>query len=457
MMGYQSFSDVKGDSDSFGKLQAIKLPDMKGKTFLDVGCNAGFFCGAALESGAEKVVGIDVDPAAIELARRNFPGASFIPVGWDTLPEGDFDVVLSLSALHYADDQADLIERLMGKVKSSGLLVLEVGVAPGQGEEWVETRRAIDTRFFPTMPMMQKVLGKYTYRLMGPSVRQAGDPNARFVFHVWHRKPVVLACLGDSGVGKSDLARLMAAESQRRIRILHLDDHLVDFASGHGLLGAGDSSDAGISLVDLGPLYLEICRKDLVDDLAAYVASSIQGAPLALIEGGMPHGYRTHFLNRVGQILDVDIWNLAPVRVRSIEAPDARAAQSRDWVPAHQLQAENKEILGYVDEFRLTGNGMVIVGWGYDRAHREPIEGVRVEHDDLSLDLMQINRRRRPDVSEQLRSELDMLGFVVEIPLATDLLEKLRNSSQVRPPSISLWASGMLSPRMRPKVAIVDP
>lgn len=456
-MGYQSFGDVKGDSDSFGKLQAIKLPDMKGKSFLDVGCNAGFFCGAALESGAQRVVGIDVDAAAIETARRNFPQAFFLQVDWNALPEEAFDMVLSLSALHYADDQPGLIERLMGKVKSNGLLVLEVGIAPGQEEAWVETRRAIDTRLFPTMPMMQKILAKYTYRLMGPSVSQAGDPNARFVFHVRHRKPVVLACLGDSGVGKSDLARLMAAESHRQIRILHLDDHLVDFASAHTLLGPIGSPDAGVSLVDLGPLYLDICRKDLVDELAAYVATHIRGAALALIEGGMPHGYRTHFLNRIGKILDVDIWNLAPVRVRSIEAPGARAAQSQDWIPVHRPQEENKDILGYVDEIRLTARGMVIVGWGYDRAHREPIEGVRVEHDDLSMDLMQINRRRRPDVSEQLRSELDMLGFVVEIPLAADLLEKLRSSSQLHPPAISLWASGMLSPRLQPKAAVVDP
>lgn len=455
-MGYQSFGDAKGDSDSFGKLQAIKLPDMKGKSFLDVGCNAGFFCGAALESGAEKVVGIDVNPETIEMARRNFPNASFIASGWDKLPDGNFDVVLLLSALHYADDQEDLIERLMGKVKNSGLLVLEVGVAPGQGEDWVETKRAIDTRFFPTMPMMQKILEKYTYRLIGPSVSQAGDPNSRFVFHVWHRKPVVLACLGDSGVGKSDLARLMAAESNRQIRILHLDDHLVNFASGLGLLGAPESSGGTISLVDLGPLYLEICQKDLVDELASYVASRIQGAPLSMIEGGMPHGHRTHFLNRVGQILDVDIWSLAPLRVRSIEAPNATAASNQDWMLTHQLHPESKEILGYVDEFRLTGDGMVIVGWGYDRAHREPVEGVRFVHDDLSLDLMQMNRRRRPDVSTQLKSDLDMLGFVVEIPLARDLLDKIKKSAELHPPSICLWASGKLSPRIQPKVAIID-
>lgn len=171
----------------------------------------------------------------------------------------------------------------------------------------------------------------------------------------------------------------------------------------------------------------------------------------------MPHGHRTHFLNRLGQILDVDIWNLAPVRVRSIEVPDARASESRDWIPAaQQLQVENREILGYVDEFRLTGSGMVIVGWGYDREHSEPIEGVRIVHGDFSMDLMQINRRRRPDVSAQLQSELDMLGFVVEVPLANELLEKIRTVSEDHPPSISLWACGMLSPRMRPRVAIVD-
>lgn len=456
-MGYQSFGDIQGDSDSYGKLQAIRLPDLSGKSFLDVGCNAGYFCHAALRAGASKVVGLDASLKEIEAARMNFPAATFHAGSWDTLPEGEFDVVILLSALHYAGDQAELIERLMGKVARNGLLVLEVGIAPGLTAEWVATKRAIDTRLFPTMAQMQKLLERYTYRLIGRSVSQAGDPNPRFVFHVWHRKPVVLACLGDSGVGKSDLARLVASRSGGGVQALHIDDRLVDFAAEHGLMDAGPEQNlaAGIGLVDLSQLYLAICRTGLLEELARDVASGIRESSLSLIEGGLPYGYRTHFLNQLGRILDVDIWNMSPLRVRSIE-PRCEIADQHEPPALPQPESQSREIVGYVDEFRLRKDGFVVVGWGYDRAHREPIEGVRIVQDGVSLDLMQLNRRRRPDVSRQLESELDMLGFVVEVPLEAEVVERMRRGVEEHPPSVLLWASGMLSPGMNPKSVTLD-
>lgn len=457
-MSYQSFGDTRGDSDSYGKLQAIKLPDLRGKSFLDVGCNAGYFCNAALLAGAGRVVGIDASLKDIEVARANFPAATFHAGNWDVLPEGEFDVVILLSALHYAEDQTQLIERLMSKVARNGLLVLEVGVAPGVSAEWVATKRAIDTRLFPTMAQMQKLLERYTYRLIGRSVNQAGDPNPRFVFHVWHRKPVILACLGDSGVGKSDLTRLVASRSGGGVQTLHIDDRLIDFAAEHGLMDAGPDQDvaAGVGLVDLSQLYLAICRTDLLGELARDVASGIRGASISLIEGGLPYGYRTHFLNQLGQILDVDIWSLAPLRVRAIEPRCEIPKQGGESPPGSQPESQSREIVGYVDEFRLGKDGLLVVGWGYDRAHREPIEGVRVDHDGMSLDLMQINRRRRPDVSKELKSDQDMLGFVVEVPLEAELVERIRRGAEVSPPSVRLWASGMLSPGLHPKSVTMD-
>ncbi len=41
--------------------------DFKGKSVLDLGCNLGFYSFLARRAGAEPVVGLDVDPAAIEL------------------------------------------------------------------------------------------------------------------------------------------------------------------------------------------------------------------------------------------------------------------------------------------------------------------------------------------------------------------------------------------------------
>ena len=44
---------------------------ISGRRFLDVGCGAGIFSIAAARLGAREVVGIDVDPRCVEVARRN--------------------------------------------------------------------------------------------------------------------------------------------------------------------------------------------------------------------------------------------------------------------------------------------------------------------------------------------------------------------------------------------------
>lgn len=62
MAPYQSFPDEPGDSGSFAKLATLAMPPLSGLSFLDVGCNEGFFCGYALFDAAVRVVGIDREP-----------------------------------------------------------------------------------------------------------------------------------------------------------------------------------------------------------------------------------------------------------------------------------------------------------------------------------------------------------------------------------------------------------
>src|SRR3546814_1596832 len=96
---------------------------------LEVGCNEGFFCGFAKFQGASRAVGIDQSRAFIERARARFPACEFHQQGWEQLSDGLFDVILLASALHYADDQAALMHRLVERLTPSGVLVLELGIA----------------------------------------------------------------------------------------------------------------------------------------------------------------------------------------------------------------------------------------------------------------------------------------------------------------------------------------
>ncbi len=75
-MAYQSFDGEKADSKSAEKLTRIRLPDsLADKALLDIGCNEGFFCNAAVKRGATRVVGIDANEKIIESSAHQNAGS----------------------------------------------------------------------------------------------------------------------------------------------------------------------------------------------------------------------------------------------------------------------------------------------------------------------------------------------------------------------------------------------
>ena len=107
--------------ESFGKLAAIAAEDalsliagagFRRGTVVDLGCGSGILAGIVTQAGFE-VVGVDISPAMIELARANAPNATF-QVG----PLLDFDLPRAVAvtgvgeALNYAADERAGIEEL---------------------------------------------------------------------------------------------------------------------------------------------------------------------------------------------------------------------------------------------------------------------------------------------------------------------------------------------------------
>ena len=215
-MPYQTFPWQSGDSNSFNKLAALYLPDISGKTVLDVGCNLGFFCGYAAFQGAASVVGIDKNPEFIAQAKNFFPQCSFYCQDWQSL-DGQYDIILFLSALHYAEDQKEILDFLMSHLTPNGLLVLELGIAPGSEDQFVAVKRSIDTRFFPTQTKFAAMTQNYVYKCIGHSVQQAGDPIPRFVYHLRHKLPTAILLMDEHYSGKSTIAEAFFNEKILRI------------------------------------------------------------------------------------------------------------------------------------------------------------------------------------------------------------------------------------------------
>ena len=207
MPQYQTFPDASGSSKSLEKLKSLRLPPLAGKSFLDVGCNEGFFCGFAKHEGATRIVGIDKNQASIEQASKRFSDISFCQQSWDDEIEGDFDVILLASSLHYAKDQAALISKLVSHLTPTGTLVVELGLAAAAGNQWVTVKRSIDERAFPSRAKLAEILEPYAWKIMGNSVAQAGDPTPRVVVHIQHRLPYAFLLMAPSGYGKSTITK----------------------------------------------------------------------------------------------------------------------------------------------------------------------------------------------------------------------------------------------------------
>ena len=216
VQSYLSFNGSgTGSSDSQKKLEALSLPSLEGLSVLDLGCNEGFFCHYAHSAGAKRVLGVDKSELFIEKAKLRFPGIcppqlEFRNSSWWDLPDEKFDIILLLSAIHYEEQQKELLDSLARYLTPNGILVLECGVANGFDKSWVLTQRSIDVRRFPTYPLlMDTLLENYAVRQMGGSVLQKGDPIPRHVFHCIRKKPIVGLIYGPSRTGKSTLLRAL--------------------------------------------------------------------------------------------------------------------------------------------------------------------------------------------------------------------------------------------------------
>jgi len=107
-----------------------------GQSVLDYGCGSGILAIAAAKLGAGRVVGVDVDPQAVESARANavanHVAASFVlPDGLDAQRAGAFDVVV---ANILANPLRLLAPALAARVRESGRIVLS-GVLADQAAE----------------------------------------------------------------------------------------------------------------------------------------------------------------------------------------------------------------------------------------------------------------------------------------------------------------------------------
>lgn len=416
MAQYQSFPDAAGDSRTLDKIKALRLPDLNGLSFLDVGCNEGFFCGFAKFQGASRSVGVDQSSLFVDRARRRFPDCEFLNQGWDRLPAGPFDVILLASALHYAYDQAGLLHRLMEHVRPGGVLVLELGVASAPHSAWVKVKRGIDERVFPTMRKLGEVLSPYAWKWMGPSVSQDGDPVARHVIHVSHRRPVSYLLMLPPAHGKSSIAGRLFTPAG--VPLVSGDEQINLLA-----IGRSDAAPAltkvvreGYSPFRIDEMIRTIFDRGLGEELIRFWVGAGNGGDFAL-DAYVPaewHGDVRAILAKLGYLpvsLDWDRSHLGLLPGGAAERQSEAYYLSLSRSAQSTTRRDDKALLtGYVDEVLVEGNQLVVRGWAITPDGDLP-KALSVTVDGEHLAPARYERELRTDVQKHLNLPHALVGY----------------------------------------------
>ena len=423
MVQYQTFPDASGHSRTLDKLKALRLPSLEGRSFLDVGCNEGFFCGFAHFMGASRSVGIDHSYDFVYRARQRFPECEFRAQDWSGLPKGEFDVILLASALHYADDQPALIARLVDKLTPEGVLIIEMGIVSSPEAEWVKVKRGIDERYFPTMPQLKRVLSDYAWKWMGASVKQDGDPVARHVIHVSRRRPIAYLLMQPPAYGKSSLAHRLFPPAG--VPIVSGDQTIQCIAQGK--LEA-DERLATIARETYTPFTIDkaidrIFESDAGEGLvAAWIAQS--GGGDFAVDGYVPAQHQAAVeqgLSRAGYMPVVLRWErvgpiLLPMDSLSQQAEafqGSLAAKGAGTDGSSRRPAPGRGS-GYVDELRVEEGRIVLRGWAVDEDGEAPSElVVHLRGADQVVSIGEVRERR--DVQRHLKAPHGKFGYLVSV------------------------------------------
>ncbi|MGE0492366.1 MAG: 50S ribosomal protein L11 methyltransferase [Vulcanimicrobiota bacterium] len=138
-------------------LERLEEMDLGG-SLLDFGCGAGILALAAARLGANPVAGYDVNPSAVETARRNFELNGLSATVYDTPPPAAFDtVVANLTVPILQQTHADLTRLARQQLLLCGILRPRLDEAlalfpdfrrvfQNQREEWacLELVRSVD-------------------------------------------------------------------------------------------------------------------------------------------------------------------------------------------------------------------------------------------------------------------------------------------------------------------------
>lgn len=105
-----------------------KLPNLKDKTILCIGCGSGEEVEYLYSLGAKKVIGIDISKGLIDIAKNSYPNFEFHVMDMEKLdfPNDAFDFAFSSLTMHYLLDWTKTLSLLYKVLKKDGVYLFSI-------------------------------------------------------------------------------------------------------------------------------------------------------------------------------------------------------------------------------------------------------------------------------------------------------------------------------------------
>jgi len=128
--------------DIVGEARLIDAMAQRESRILDAGCGQGRLTGFLTERG-HTVVGFDVDPVLIDIAKEANPDATFYvgDLSTDKIPESDFDLIVSagnVMGFLAPEGRQPALNNLYRALKNGGRAVIAYGSGPGRSWSFPE-------------------------------------------------------------------------------------------------------------------------------------------------------------------------------------------------------------------------------------------------------------------------------------------------------------------------------